>query len=1077
MTICLLAYQFANTNVNVGSSGSGISNEVGGWYEPITSTNNEGGDDHLDQQQQHHDYYHNLARLFTSSFLFLTGFSHAMYFNHNHHNNQYQQHGNSNYNGVTTRRLLHVIFRLNLGVITLCLALDTPYITYDACAMHTYSFVISYGVMRWRRERNGSNLGVRFKFACLAMGIFMVWDCDLWKYVPTVFHYFNGGGLREFYFRAHLHHWSSFIGMLFAINHPVSSLLMRKLEAMTLMNNSYKSIQGVISKVTMGIVLLCAVGIWWIGPFDTSTYIYDATNPYFTFIPILCYVYFRNVTPAFQQHHIELFKTIGIFSLEIYILHHHLLLSSSTTGGVGNGRSRLLHLLPGYPSLNILLTVISLLLLARVLKTTTTVITASLLTNNTNNNNNTSSNNITIRAAADTTTRNNVGVLITILALVHVISLLLYSMRSITISTVSTVTIIFGYVLYQTILDATWSRYRSSSRMSAPDNQKYSRADVVGEEDEATIVKMSPPIIGTMVLFLLGIGWRVVLTSSGGTTIPTISNNAYHNNINRQTSVICGRAANEGIWTTLDLCTQFQKGILEREHTTGFNYGECTGMDTQVHQWAWVRNSNRVDQQRYQPSSSHCNLHYRSPPELLQNHLSHHHILFIGDVTTRHLFHATCRALGDTNAGAYDSISSSVDSMESRMVRYYGSDTVVEFWWAPLANDILAKLKVVRQQQQQQGGGGTGVDDKIDLVVAGGGAWDALHTWATEDDAHHHYTDNKSSSYTTTTSSSSHKIEQTIKLLAEEIFILQNQQQTQTSSSSLHKNIPTIWITPTTIHTAALDTPEKRSRMSESNVARTRHIYHDLGVTTAAGFVLDGSSFTEGRVGDSWDGLQYPRDVYDVGAQILMNSLDWLLVTTTVDSSPKGVLGSLANPLLGMMVLCVVLIGLVFHDGYFGVSFLPSIFVRNSSSNNQQKQQHFAALLNNNTSRNIEQQQQQQKQQADTRFSLLPGDLYIEACHTIRRDTKKKSAAAQAKRDVEDCHHHHRQQPHDQYEDSGVVNEKVDNELNYFGGTINTTTTNTDQYKNSSGRPNMSSSPHHRRIGKGSLATINESRK
>jgi len=800
------------------------------------------------------------------------------------------------------------------------------------------------------------------------------------------------------------------------------------------------------------------------GPFDTSTYIYDATNPYFTFIPILCYVYLRNVTPTLQQHHIELFKTIGIFSLEIYVLHHHLLLSSSTTGGVGDDRSRLLHLLPGYPSLNILLTVISLLLLARVLKTTTTVITASLLTTNTNNNNNKTSRNTTISGEADTTIRSNIGVLITILALVHAISLLLYSMRSITISAVSTVTIIFGYVLYQTILDTTWIRYRSSSRISTPDNKIHSSVDGGGEEDEATIVKMSPPIIGTMVLFLLGIGWRVVLISNGGaTTPPTTTNNAYHNNINHQKSVmssVCGRAANEGAWITLDLCTQFQKGILEREHSTGFNYGECAGIDTQVHQWAWTKNTKDVDQQRYQPSPSHCNLHYRSPTDLLQNHLSHHRILFIGDVTTRHLFHATCRALGDTAAGAYNSISSSVDSMDSRMVRYYGSGTVVEFWWAPLASDILAKLKVVRQRQQQQGGSSMGVENKIDLVVAGGGAWDVLHTWATEDDAHHHYTDKKSSSSSSTTSSSSHKIEQTIKLLAEEISILQNQQQTraQTPPSSLHNNIPTIWITPTTIHTAALDTPEKRSRMSESNVARTREIYYDLGVTDAAGFVLHGPTFTEGRVGDSWDGLQYPSGVYDVGAQILMNSLDWLLVTAvtpTVDSLPRRVMASLANPLLGIMVLCVVFIGLVFHDGYFGVSFLPSIFVRNSSSNNQQ--------------------QQQQQQQASTRFSFLPGDLYIEACHTIRQDAKKKIDAAQAKRD-EEGYHHHRQQPHDHYQDSGGVIENVDDEFNYFGGTTSTTTNTTDYNMDLRSRSMTNGSSQHRRVGKGSLATINESR-
>ena len=61
----------------------------------------------------------------------------------------------------------------------------------------------------------------------------------------------------------------------------------------------------------------------------------------------------------------------------------------------------------------------------------------------------------------------------------------------------------------------------------------------------------------------------------------------------------------------------------------------------------------------------------------------------------------------------------------------------------------------------------------------------------------------------------------------------------------------------------------------------------------------------------------------------MANAFDWLLVKkapseSIVPPSP----GAMANPFLGLMMLCFVFMGLVFFDGFMGFSYLASLFVR-----------------------------------------------------------------------------------------------------------------------------------------------------
>ena len=140
-------------------------------------------------------------------------------------------------------------------------------------------------------------------------------------------------------------------------------------------------------------------------------------------------------------------------------------------------------------------------------------------------------------------------------------------------------------------------------------------------------------------------------------------------------------------------------------------------------------------------------------------------------------------------------------------------------------------------------------------------------------------------------------------------------------------SIPVAWIVPTTINSAALLTEEKQKNIKEEDIEGIRALYAQLGILTSASFVLDGPSFTAARVGESYDGVHYPHSVYDAGAQILANAMDWILLERHDDDPVKiPIAGSMANPPLGLMMLCFVFMGLVCFDGFMGFSYLASFF-------------------------------------------------------------------------------------------------------------------------------------------------------
>ena len=336
----------------------------------------------------------------------------------------------------------------------------------------------------------------------------------------------------------------------------------------------------------------------------------------------------------------------------------------------------------------------------------------------------------------------------------------------------------------------------------------------------------------------------------------------------------CGSLANNGHWIHIDGCNEQATGAARRNFGIS-NFATC-GQNSGAYTWGWETS----------PSSTHCRFIQRDEKGLLKS-LRDKRIAFVGDSMTRNLYHAFCRQLGIQDAGQFDAT-----GPKHQDIARTAQKTGVEFKWAPLASEQLEAVRDIRTKLKQQD------VSKFDLVVMGGGAWDRLHLYATDE--------NKDS------------LQQTLADLKEEM-------------SSLQKiGSPVVWVTPTTINTRALNTAEKRDHMTEEDMADMRSVYEKSGILSSSSFVIDGPAFSKERVDECYDGVHYPNDVYSAGAQILANALDWLLPKTDKSSEPFTAPepGKMANPFLGLMMLCLSFIGLFFFDGFLGFSYLAGIFVK-----------------------------------------------------------------------------------------------------------------------------------------------------
>ena len=471
-----------------------------------------------------------------------------------------------------------------------------------------------YAVMYVGKERNHTTGWVQFKLGVLGLIIFAIWDNDFGIFQGIHSVLFLGeesisgapyGTLWEWYFRSYLDHWSALLGMVFALNLPVASLFYRKLE-------TRRFGRQWVGKLSVLAGLLYAFACWAKGPLIMDKEEYNVTNPYFGFVPLLLYVYVRNLTPNLRSHSMGFLQEIGKTTLETYAMQHHIWLSSNS--------KTVLVFLPSYPRLNMLVVTLTYVVISRKVYRLTMILRSILLPNNRQ---------MCIRS---------ITALVIVISGFYFTAFVLTRLHLVSMVSIGILSIISGGLLYQTVMDSTWYDYHNSVKQSKEDDdidEVKTFADkselslsVAGDlNKESTVAKMCPPMIGVLCLFVFGSVWNEIVVT-GATSV-------------RPLPPKCAAFANEGSWHRVDACSESNRAMAYRDSNVA-SFGTCSSGSAYL--WAWNK----------QPARTHCRFGHRGEVKLRQQ-LEQKHLLFIGDSMIRNVYHASLRAMGDANAGAHDS--------------------------------------------------------------------------------------------------------------------------------------------------------------------------------------------------------------------------------------------------------------------------------------------------------------------------------------------------------------------------------------------------------------------------------------
>lgn len=263
---------------------------------------------------------YNAIRCFIAAYVWMTGFGNFIYFQKS--------------NDFSVVRLLRMLFRLNFLVTFICWVVNTEYMLYYICPMHTFWFLVVYFFMLILNSKNNEPKWMYGKFAALFVTIFLLWDVSgFGEIVFGLFYPILGyeGTMHEWMFRSGLDHYATFFGMLTAYHFEYFKRLTDMMRG---------NMARIACVAVCGLVLYGWYMLFYIRPKID----YNAIHPYTSVIPITVYITLRNMTPYLRHRHMELFAWLGRITLETYLSQLHIWLQANA--------KELIVYIPGYPLIN-----------------------------------------------------------------------------------------------------------------------------------------------------------------------------------------------------------------------------------------------------------------------------------------------------------------------------------------------------------------------------------------------------------------------------------------------------------------------------------------------------------------------------------------------------------------------------------------------------------------------------------------------------------------------------------------------------------------------------------------------------
>ncbi len=271
----------------------------------------------------HAEEVYNSVRVMITCYVWMTGFGNFSFF--------YMK---KDYGWL---RVAQMLWRLNFSVILLMLTHNNTYILYYICPMHTFYFLMVYITMYIFQNYNYSKWGIRIKLFILGLIIFVIWDVNGGVF-DIIFRWLGNdsvvgasyGSVWEWYFRTSLDHYSTFFGMIFALNFPLAE--------------QYYELSKNTLSLKVACVLMGILSIYWFFNFYTLEKLsYNLSHSYTAIIPLIAYIFFRNI-PILRTGYSGSLHDLGKTTLETYLLQHHIWLTSNA--------KTLLTITPGHPWIN-----------------------------------------------------------------------------------------------------------------------------------------------------------------------------------------------------------------------------------------------------------------------------------------------------------------------------------------------------------------------------------------------------------------------------------------------------------------------------------------------------------------------------------------------------------------------------------------------------------------------------------------------------------------------------------------------------------------------------------------------------
>ncbi|KAK5083404.1 hypothetical protein LTR70_008241 [Exophiala xenobiotica] len=254
------------------------------------------------------------VRVLVASYLFLTGYGHATYF---------QRTGE-----FSLKRVVMVLLRLNLLTCLLTICMNNDYDFYYFPALASFWFLVSFATF-WApngRRASSKELVLRVLVSMCAVRMMLHWESLLSST-------FRGMGLaygpnvdpKEFVFRVKLDMFAPYLGML------ISVALYQNMSSYISWSSSLR-LQQILRAITVLAAYFLFIVYILIARQFSNKFTYNEYHSLLSILPIAAYIMLRNVRQELRRHYASVFASIGNVSLELFVLQYHIWLAADTKG-------------------------------------------------------------------------------------------------------------------------------------------------------------------------------------------------------------------------------------------------------------------------------------------------------------------------------------------------------------------------------------------------------------------------------------------------------------------------------------------------------------------------------------------------------------------------------------------------------------------------------------------------------------------------------------------------------------------------------------------------------------------------